>query len=186
MALGLIDRSAALGREPEVQDDVDIQLDRGGAAPPPVVPEAVPPPVEAPGAEPPPAIDGREAYRASHPNLEFGGALPDGGPPPMPVPQVPPPPVSFQLGGAGGGVGASSFARPGSAAARPFRSSQFASSRAQGGGPGEARFGAGSPIVGGAAAPISDFGGGAGGGDIPEDELAQIMAQVAGRYTGGQ
>jgi hypothetical protein len=127
--------------------------------------------------------------------VNVGGVGSGKNPPPAPapdlppVPQVPPPPVSFQLGGVGGGEGASSFARPGSAAARPFRSSQFLSSRVEGGRP--AGFGAGSAIVGGGAPVGPDSAGSpfgeAGGGEVDptnDDELARILAQVAGRYTG--
>jgi hypothetical protein len=117
---------------------------------------------------------------------------PVGGPPAgLPVPNVPPPPVTFNLGGAGGGEGASSFARPGSAAARPFRSAQFSTGRiGRGAAEGPQRFGAGSAIVGGGGAvpPVSFGGEGGGAAADPQndDELARILATVAGRFQGGQ
>lgn len=123
-----------------------------------------------------------------NPDASAGGTSappprPPATPPPAPIP-APPPPVRFDL--AGQGEGASSFARPGSAAARPFRSMNYLTSRLAGGSPGEARrvgFGAGAPVVGGAQGFSSfpgsqDMAGELGG----EDELARIMASISGRY----
>lgn len=130
------------------------------------------------------------------PNVDGGtGATPSAPArpaPPPPVP-VPPPPVQFNVAGAGGGEVASSFARPGSAAARPFRSMDFLQSRMSGGGPSEmgrrVGFGQGSALVGGAAPtalPGGGFGDVAAPGGPADDELARLMASIAGRYQGGQ
>jgi len=159
----------------------------GDFAPTGEAPPVETPPAEVPGIEAPPEEEADLRFRDTNPGA-FGGSAPGGVPPIPPVPQVPPPPVSFQLGGQGGG--ASSFARPGSAAARPFRSSQFLTSRAEGGGASERRagFGAGAALAGGGVPPVADFnsGGDAGGlGDGEDDELARILAQVAGRYQPG-
>lgn len=186
MALGLIEEFGGQASGEMAGEDAGTAVQPG--IPPPV--EA--PPAEVPGVEAPPVEGGitqEEQDARNARNIAARQAA--GGPDLPPVPQVPPPPVSFQLGGQGGGE-ASSFARPGSAAARPFRSSNFATSRLEGGGPGERRagFGAGSAIVGGGnVPPVSDFnsGGNAGGlGGENDDELAQILAQIAGRYQGGR
>jgi hypothetical protein len=125
-----------------------------------------------------------------------GSGLPEGPAAPLPpMPSVPPPPpaAQFNIAGSGGGEGASSFARPGSAAARPFRSADFFRSRLAGGGPTDigrrVGFGSGAAMVGGAA-PSSSFAQGAFGDAAPnpsssDDELARMMAQIAGRYQGG-
>jgi len=108
----------------------------------------------------------------------------------FPVPPVPPPPSPgpiFSLAGGGGG-GAASFARPGTEAARPFRSSIFTANRSTampGGGP-QARFGAGTAVAGGGGgAPFLPAGleaGGEQGG--PPDELARILALMRGGSQG--
>ena len=105
----------------------------------------------------------------------------------FPVPPVPPPPSPgpiFSLAGGGGG-GAASFARPGTAAARPFRSPIFTANRSTAS-PGADRFGAGTAVTaGGASSPsflpaglAGEAGpGGPAGGD---DELRRIMAVLRG------
>src|SRR5574339_106558 len=86
-------------------------------APAPTGMGAAPDGGDASGSEPPPASAGDEA-----PTPHF------------PVPPVPPPPATsggapiFGLVGQGGG-GAASFARPGSQAAKPFRSPIFNANR---------------------------------------------------------
>jgi len=142
------------------------------------------------GGTPPPPSTAPKPPLTPNQDGGAGGGRPA---PPPPVP-VPPPPVQFNVAGAGGGEGASSFARPGSAAARPFRSMDFLQSRMQGGGPTEmgrrVGFGAGAALTGGAAAPTALPGGGFGEiaqpGGPADDELARLMASIAGRYQGGQ
>lgn len=135
-------------------------------------------PTGAGGSEPPPSSAGGEMPRS------------------YPVPPVPPPPAPgprFSIAGSGGG-GATSFARPGTEAAKPFRSQLFATNRqtapgASGAKP-MARFGAGTAITGGGGAATSflpaglegDIGGGSGGNSA--DELARILAALKG--AGGQ
>lgn len=144
---------------------------RDPSAPPTTPPPAVPPPagvppVDAGGSEPPPPGAGDET-----PTPDF------------PVPPVPPPPSPgpvFSLAGSGGG-GAASFARPGTEAAKPFRSQLFSTNR--GGMAPASRFGAGSPVTGGVA-PFLPAGldGGAAGGDpaAGDSELQRILALMRG------
>src|ERR1700752_4590759 len=105
------DSEAGYGRHP--RDETYGTAPDTGAAPAP----AGETPSGAPGSEPPPSDAGDES-----PSRSF------------PVPPVPPPPGAgpiFSLGGGGGG-GAASFARPGTAAAKPFRSQYFATNRVSG------------------------------------------------------
>lgn len=133
-------------------------------------PAAGTPPETAGGSEAPPPRAGDES-----PNRNF------------PVPPVPPPPAPgpvFALAGEGGG-GAASFARPGTEAAKPFRSQLFATNRstAASGGPAPARFGAGSAVAGGGVGtPFMPAGLDAGGeeGGAPTDELQRILALIRG------
>lgn len=161
----------------------------GESAPPP--PDAGTSAVDG-GVSGEPAGVGDNLSRAQQINLRRYGDV--GGPksiPPPPAVPVPPPPVQFNVAGAGGGEGASSFARPGSAAARPFRSMNFVNSRLSGGSPMEmggrrVGFGAGSAVVGGAGAPTgpgSPFSSAEGEqGSTDPDEIGRILAQIAGRY----
>lgn len=113
-------------------------------------------------------------------------------PPPIPVPPVPPPPIDVNIGGQGG-PGVATFARVGSQQAAPFRTPNFAQNRFQtagengpnsvmpGGGHGGPRFGPGVPATTGAP-PFFDAGGsGQGPGPQTDDDLARIVAAVAGR-----
>jgi hypothetical protein len=142
--------------------DPDPYTEDPPVTPPPAAPTPAAPPPDAGGSEPPPPDAGDES-----PSPEF------------PVPPVPPPPSPgpvFTLAGGGGG-GAASFARPGTQAAKPFRSQLFAANR---GGAPAARFGAGSPVTGGTA-PFLPAGLGGEGGDAqggPPDELARILAMM--------
>ena len=117
------------------------------------------------GSEPPPPDAGDES--------------PD---PSFPVPPVPPPPTpgpTFTLAGGGGG-GAASFARPGTEAAKPFRSQMFSTNR---GTAQAARFGAGSPVTGGTTPFLPaglDGGGDAASGAPGDEELQRIMALLRG------
>lgn len=126
-------------------------------------------PTGAPGSEPPPSDAGDEA--------------PD---PSFPVPPVPPPPAAgpiFSLAGGGGG-GAASFARPGTEAAKPFRSQAFSTNRSTSGRP--VRFGAGTAVTAGNGVPFLPAGlDGAQAG--PDDELQRLLAllQGAGGSGGG-
>lgn len=137
------------------------------AAPAPDVSSAPP---EAPGSEPPPPDAGDESPDAS-----------------FPVPPVPPPPSAgpiFSLAGGGGG-GAASFARPGTGAAKPFRSQAFSTNRstATGAAPQPARFGAGTAVVaGGTGTPFLPAGleGTAEAAPGGDDELARIIALLRG------
>lgn len=118
------------------------------------------------GSEPPPPSAGDES-----PGPEF------------PVPPVPPPPSPgpiFSLAGSGGG-GPTSFARPGTEAAKPFRSPVFTANRSTA----MPRFGAGTPVTAGAAAPFLPSGlGGEASAEAPPDELQRILAILRG--GGGQ
>lgn len=138
----------------------------GGETAPAPTPETPP---EAGGSDAPPSSVGDEA-----PDRQF------------PVPPVPPPPSPgpiFSLAGGGGG-GAASFARPGTEAAKPFRSPIFTANRstANPGAPG-VRFGAGAPVTAGGAAPFLPAGLG-GEADAsqgpPADELQRILAILRG------
>jgi hypothetical protein len=150
-------------------DRQDATADTGGTtAPAPSTPSTPP---DAPGAEgssPPPSSAGDES-----PDRSF------------PVPPVPPPPSPgpiFTLAGGGGG-GAASFARPGTEAAKPFRSSIFTVNRSTAAGP-MTRFGAGAPVTAGGAPSFLPAGlegaadaPGAAGGD---EELQRILAILRG------
>lgn len=145
------------------------QQDAAAGASPAPAPDAGAAPPEAGGSEAPPSNAGDES-----PDRQF------------PVPPVPPPPSPgpiFSLAGGGGG-GAASFARPGTAAARPFRSPIFTANRSTASS--AARFGAGTAVTaGGASSPsflpaglAGEAGpGGPAGGD---DELRRIMAVLRG------
>jgi len=106
----------------------------------------------------------------------------------FPVPPVPPPPSAgpiFSLAGGGGG-GAASFARPGTAAAQPFRSPLFATNRSTAM-PGGARFGAGTAVTagGGGGTPFLPAGLTAEGEQgAPADELQRILALMRGGSQG--
>lgn len=140
-----------------------------GTAPALPVPAASPEtPPTAGGSEPPPASAGDEMPDAS-----------------FPVPPVPPPPAAgptFSLAGSGGG-GATSFARPGTEAAKPFRSQFFAANRSTAP---VARFGAGAPVTGGIAPflPAGLEGDAAAPGTGPDEELQRIMARLRGGGPG--
>lgn len=129
------------------------------------LPPASAPPSDVTGSQPPPP--------------DAGDEMPD---PSFPVPPVPPPPAAgpiFSLAGGGGG-GAASFARPGTEAAKPFRSPIFTANRSTS----MPRFGAGTPVTAGAAAPFLPAGLGDGmEGEAPPDELQRILALIRG---GGQ
>lgn len=149
-------------------------------AAPPVAPTPAAPAPETPtdvgGSAPPPAS---------------GGDAPS---PSFPVPPVPPPPAPgpiFSLAGGGGG-GATSFARPGTEAAKPFRSQLFATNRSSAGGMGQAaptaRFGAGTPVTTGGIASTLPAGlegdATSAAGANPGDELARILAALRGGAPG--
>lgn len=141
-------------------------------APPP---SAAPPPAAGPAPETPP-----EAGGSATPPPSAGDEAPNAS---FPVPPVPPPPSPgpiFSLAGGGGG-GAASFARPGTEAAKPFRSPIFTANRSTG----MPRFGAGTPVTAGASAPFlpSGLDGGGEAGAAPPDELQRILALMRG---GGQ
>ena len=135
-------------------------------APPPATPSGPSPetPPESGGSEPPPPGAGDEAPRRR-----------------FPVPPVPPPPSPgpiFSLAGGGGG-GAASFARPGTEAARPFRSSIFTANRSTGAG---GRFGAGTAVTAGATPFLPAGLGGAGeaGAGTGDEELQRLLAILRG------
>ncbi len=131
-----------------------------------------------PGGTPPPESGGSQA-----PPADAGDAVPDRS---FPVPPVPPPPAPgpiFSLAGGGGG-GAASFARPGTAAAKPFRSPIFTANRSTAAPGVGARFGSGTAVTaGGAGSPgfmpagLADEGG---GGPAAGDELRRILALMGG------
>lgn len=146
------------------------QQDAAQGAPAPPAPDASAAPPEAGGSQAPPSDAGDVA-----PGPEF------------PVPPVPPPPAPgpiFSLAGSGDG-GPTSFARPGTAAAKPFRSPIFTANRSTAmPGAGAARFGAGTAVTaGGAGSPgfmpagLADEGG---GGPAAGDELRRILALMGG------
>lgn len=162
-------------RAPLDDGNVDAQNPwRGGRAPAEPPPAAGTPPTAptAPSPETPPEAGGSTA-----PTPDAGDESPNQS---FPVPPVPPPPSpgpTFALAGSGSG-GAASFARPGTAAAKPFRSPIFTANRSTSP---ETRFGAGSPVSSGAGSPFMPAGLGEGdqagqGGD----ELARIMALLRG------
>lgn len=111
------------------------------------------------------------------PPPDAGDETPGG--PEFPVPPVPPPPSPgpiFSLAGGGGG-GAASFARPGTEAAKPFRSPIFTANRSTG----MPRFGAGTPVTAGAAPPFLPAGlDGSAEGEAPPDEMERILALLRG------
>lgn len=130
-----------------------------GAEPDPfdgMVPGA-PPPVEAPPSEPPSAGDS-----------DVTQLPPDliGDIPPAPVPARP-----ARLTGPGvaglAGSEAGTFARPGSAGAKPFRTPAYAAARAP-------RVGAGTPVVGGGPRVEPGV-----GGMLPPDEAAELLRTLA-------
>lgn len=135
-------------------------------------------PTAGPAPETPPEVGGSDA-----PPPSAGDESPDRQ---FPVPPVPPPPSPgpiFSLAGGGGG-GAASFARPGTEAAKPFRSPIFTANRstANPGAPG-VRFGAGAPVTAGGATPFlpAGLGGEAEAGQgAPADELQRILALMRG------
>lgn len=151
----------------------------GYGAPPAATPPAATPP-SAPSPETPADVGG-----SAPPPPSAGDESPN---PTFPVPPVPPPPTPgpiFSIAGGGGG-GATSFARPGTEAAKPFRSQLFATNRSAGGGAPVARFGAGTPVTTGAAAPSflpAGLEGADQAGGAPGDELQRILALLRG---GGQ
>lgn len=112
--------------------------------------------------------------------VDTGGGSNDTFPqvPDFPVPPVPPPPPSFGLAGGSAG-GASSFARPGSAAAAPFRSQYFNANRVVSGGSPVSRFGEGAALAG--AGDVFGGGGAEGGGPSSDEELARLIQALAGR-----
>lgn len=147
-------------------EDQAAQEAAAGAAPAPAAVGAAP--AEAPGSSAPPPNAGDEA-----PDRAF------------PVPPVPPPPSPgpiFSLAGGGGG-GAASFARPGTEAARPFRSPIFTANRSTGmpGGSMQPRFGAGTAVTAGGSFMPAGLGGEADAAQgAPPDELARILAMMRG------
>lgn len=163
----------------------DRIMDEGGVDRPDR-PERAPAPTPAPPAggmaesAPPPESGGSQA-----PPPDAGDESPDRQ---FPVPPVPPPPSPgpiFSLAGGGGG-GAASFARPGTDAARPFRSPIFTANRstAMPGAGAAARFGSGTAITaGGAGSPSfmpAGLAGEEGGGPAAGDELRRILALMSG------
>lgn len=139
--------------------------------------QQAPPSAPAP-AEPAPA-DGTTGSEPPPPDA--GDESPDDS---FPVPPVPPPPSTgpiFSLAGGGGG-GAASFARPGTAAAKPFRSQLFSTNRSTSA-PQAARFGAGTAVVaGGGGTPFMPAGLD-GSGEQPgsgDEELQRILALLQG------
>lgn len=145
------------------------QQDAAQGAPAPPAPDASAAPPEAGGSQAPPSDAGDVA-----PGPEF------------PVPPVPPPPAPgpiFSLAGSGDG-GPTSFARPGTAAAKPFRSPIFTANRSTAAPGVGARFGSGTAVTaGGAGSPgfmpagLADEGG---GGPAAGDELRRILALMGG------
>lgn len=129
-------------------------------------------PAAAPAPETPPEAGGSDA-----PPSSAGDESPSHT---FPVPPVPPPPApgpTFALAGGGGG-GAASFARPGTAAAKPFRSPIFNANRSTAP---DVRFGAGAPVSGGSgASPFLPAGLEGDPAAAPSDELARIMALLRG------
>lgn len=146
----------------------------------------VPGPAPGPAPEPdaPPVIP--ETGGSTAPPADAGDDQPDRS---FPVPPVPPPPSAgpiFSLAGEGGG-GPTSFARPGTEAAKPFRSPLFATNRATSipGAGGAARFGAGTALTAGGGGSPAFLPAGLGGeGDAqgaPADELQRILEIMRGQ-----
>lgn len=132
-------------------------------------------PTAGPAPETPPGAGGSDA-----PPPSAGDESPDAQ---FPVPPVPPPPSPgpvFTLAGGGGGT-AASFARPGTSAAKPFRSPIFTANRstANPGAPG-VRFGAGAPVTAGGVQPFLPAGLGGEAESAPADELQRILAVLRG------
>jgi hypothetical protein len=135
-----------------------------------------------------PGVDPFDAPELAAP--EMAAPTEDPGPPPasdsdvtalpsdqvgdIPPPPVPAPPPS--LGPPKAAVLPGTFARPGSAAARPFRSNAYAASRPQ-------RFGPGTASAGGGSAAVAGLGTDTGMGMSPED-AAELLARMA--RSGGQ
>ncbi len=145
-------------------------------------PAAVPPSPAAPTSPETPADVGGSAP----PPAGAGDEMPDNS---FPVPPVPPPPTPgtiFSLAGGGGG-GATSFARPGTEAAKPFRSQLFATNRMSAGSAPVTRFGAGAPVTAGGAAPFLPAGleGDAAAAPGGNEELQRILALMRGGGMGG-
>ena len=160
-------------------DDSSREPNPGRAA----APAATPPPAAAPPMvgmtpmAPDPAANGSEP-----PPADAGGEGPDTS---YPVPPVPPPPTPgpvFSLAGSGAG-GATSFARPGTDAAKPFRSPIFTANRSTAP---QVRFGAGAPVSAGGGTPFMPAGleGGGDAGAAAPDDLARIMALLRGGGAG--
>lgn len=124
-------------------------------APPPLGVPPIPPPV------PPPSSAGNQDGTALPPDL---------------IGDIPPPPLpsGFGVGGAPGAEG-STFARPGSRGAQPFRTPAFFSQRPE-------RFGPGVPTLGGGSTDVSGLDG-EGLGLSPE-EAAELLAQLASGNAG--
>lgn len=133
---------------------------------------------------------------ATPPSPEAGGSQappPDAGDsapgPEFPVPPVPPPPTPgpiFNLAGSGDG-GPASYARPGTSAARPFRSPVFTANRSTAAPGGAAlRFGSGTAVAAGGGSSPSFLPAGLDGGEAgpgqgrPDEELRKIMAVLQG------
>lgn len=151
--------------------------------------QRIPGPDRFPKDEPPPvptgmgaAPDGGDASGSEPPPASAGDDAPT---PHFPVPPVPPPPSpgggpSFGLAGMGGG-GAASFARPGSQAAKPFRSPIFNANRSTA----APRFGAGTAVTAGSATtPFLPAGLDGSAESTPADELQRILA-LMGNVPGG-
>lgn len=115
---------------------------------------------------------------APHPSDSGATSLPSdiiGDIPPPPIPQ--PPIVGPGVAGIPG-TEAGTFARPGSAAAMPFRTAGYAAARPQ-------RFGPGAPIVGGGGG-MSGFGGDEGGMGLGSpDAVAELLRALAAGRGGG-
>ena len=177
------------------------QADRQAAQQAAQRPAAPPPSAAAPASTPPPA-DGTTG--SNPPPSNPGGSSNTS----FPVPPVPPPPEpgpTFSIAGSGSG-GPTSFARPGTQAAAPFRSELFATNRggiardrgsaggAAGHGPGASRIsgpamrlGAGSAVTSGFLPAGLDSSVGGGDGSNPNaDALAKILAALQGAGGGSQ
>jgi hypothetical protein len=133
-------------------------------------PEALPGgPIVAPGSQPFPPTTG-----------EVGGDQDTDILPPdligdIPPPPVPAPPAISGTGLAGiPGTEGSTFARPGTPGAIPFRTPAFFSQRPP-------RFGPGVPIAGGGSAAVSGLGSEGGIGLSPEEAAELLRSLVAGR-----
>lgn len=136
------------------------------------------PPTPGPGAPPPPdpgpgTIPPTNPVPGPDPSDMGAGTMP-----PDLIGDIPPPPVPLPPGvGVAGapGLGGSTFARPGTAAAQPFRTPAYFSQRPQ-------RFGPGVPTLGGGSI-VPGLGGDQGGslGLDPEEAAELLRAMAAGR-----